>query len=171
MSDWQSLLRLVGGPRSNHLLHFQVIIRVRIEMGIALPLAERVWVSEPKVVNVSRRLRDWYRVSFNRSSRDLIFGKWLKYGLGTYFLRNLRLRIVIRPEPCTRITYWTNCQTFMTVPARFHILRWDPFWFSRRTSSTDKGGNCFVCSLRSSCALWWRFLKASSRVFRMSIYA
>lgn len=45
---------------------------------------------------------------------------------GIYFLRNLRLRSVARPEPSMRMTYWSNCLTSITTPVLSHLVGFGP---------------------------------------------
>ena len=52
---------------------------------------------------------------------------------GVNFRRNLRLRNVMRPEPSTRIAYWSCCRTSTTFPVLSHLRGLLPVWFWMRT--------------------------------------
>ena len=82
---------------------------------------------------------------------------------GTYFLRNFLFRSVIRPEPSTLTTYWSNWRTSTTEPVLSHLLGW-----IRTQSPTNRAGRRFVCSDQYSAARICQFLSASSRAERVS---
>ena len=52
-------------------------------------------------------------------------GAWM----GIYLLRNLRLRMVILPDPSRRTTCWSNWWTSMMTPFLFHLLGCGPELF------------------------------------------
>ena len=84
---------------------------------------------------------------------------------GTYFRKNFLFRRVIRPEPSTRTTYWSNWRTSTTIPVLSHLVGWGPVWFWMRTQSpTTKGGSMRVCSVKRSEVRIWRLRKASTHV-------
>ena len=64
---------------------------------------------------------------------------FLAHGL-IYFLRNLRLRSVVRPDPSTRTRYWSNWRTSTPLPVVSPLSGWFPVWFCMRTVSP--GGHC-----------------------------
>ena len=47
---------------------------------------------------------------------------------GMYFLRNLQLHSVTRPEPSTHTIYWSNWQTSITMPVLPHLVGLGPTW-------------------------------------------
>ena len=88
---------------------------------------------------------------------------------GANFLRNFRLRNVVRPDPSTLITYWSNCRTSVTFPVLSHFVGLGPVWFWIRTwSPTVRGGSLFVCSDHFSSSRRCRTRSASSRAESMS---
>ena len=56
-------------------------------------------------------------------------------------------------------------------PVLSHFSGWGPVWFWTCTwSPTQSGGNCLVCCVHHSAARIWRFLRASSLLFNISIH-
>ena len=90
---------------------------------------------------------------------------------GMYFLRNLRLWVVIRPEPSKRMTYWSNWRTSITTPVLSQFVGYGPVWFWIRTwLPTVRGGSLLVCSDHLSASFMWRFNRVSSLVARVSLH-
>ena len=82
---------------------------------------------------------------------------------GVNFLRNRLFRKVTRPEPSTRMTYWSNCLTSMTTPVLSHFIGWGPVWFWIRTASPmTRAGRWRVCSVKRSESRRWRCRSAIS---------
>ena len=80
-----------------------------------------------------------------------------------YWRRCFLLRSVTRPDPSTRMTYWSYCRTSTTIPVRSHLVGCGPTRFCSLTQlPIMSGGKTRVCSDSRSCALMCRIRSASS---------
>ena len=56
----------------------------------------------------------------------------------TNLRKNLRLRTVIRPDPFTRTTCWSNWRTSTTLPVLSHLVGWRPIWISHVVTRSER---------------------------------
>ena len=82
---------------------------------------------------------------------------------GVYWRMCFLLRSVTRPDPSTRMAYWSYCRTSTTIPVRSHLVGCGPTRFCSLTQlPIMSGGRTRVCSDSRSCALMCRIRSASS---------
>ena len=61
--------------------------------------------------------------------------------------RNFRLRRVTRPDPSTRIAYWSNCLTAMTTPVLSHLRGCGPPGFEYGHDLLQRAVAVSLCAL------------------------
>ena len=86
-------------------------------------------------------------------ARGMTDGELIKGALaicGVYWRRCFLLRSVTRPDPSTRMTYWSYCRTSTTIPVRSHLVGCGPTRFCSLTQLPITSGGRTVCVLRQS---------------------